>query len=230
MKLKERSALIVDINSNLYLNTCSFSAADYACKHWHYSRSVQRGKHYKIGVWEKGVFKGVVIFSLGSSSSFNKKYDIEKNEICELSRVALKEHENTVTKILKIAIKILKTNNPKLKLIISFSDLDQNHQGVIYQAGNWVYTGQTARAYSYLAPNNRIYHSRSISEAGFNIQFGEYKKVFKPSECKKIKQKGKHRYLYILDNKIKDNVLKYKKEYPKKPSVNDVKVACSTSC
>ena len=53
--------------SELRLGWCDHKAARWACEHWHYSRSVPRGKSVYVGVWEDGRFIGVVIFSRGAN-------------------------------------------------------------------------------------------------------------------------------------------------------------------
>jgi hypothetical protein len=55
-----------------------------------------------------------------------------------------------------------------------------------------------------------------VSEKGYNIRHGLKRKTPKPSECKKIVQLGKHRYLYALDEKMKQQIIKLSKPYPKR--------------
>src|SRR5574337_1147184 len=96
----------------LKLNWCSFEAAEYAVKHWHYSHAMPAGKLIKIGVWEDNKFIGAVIFGRGANNHLLMPYGLDVTEGCELVRVALKEHQTTVTKIISIAIRLLKKKNP----------------------------------------------------------------------------------------------------------------------
>jgi hypothetical protein len=130
---------------NLKIDFCSHDAAKYACLNWHYSRSIPACKLFKLGVWEDEKFIGAVIFSRGASPFLLKKYDLKQTEGCELTRVALKEHQTPVSRIVAIAIKILKKKNPGLRIIISFADPERGHHGGIYQAGGWIYTGTSGR-------------------------------------------------------------------------------------
>ena len=200
---------------NLKLDYCSHEAAKYAVEHWHYSRSLPTPPLLKIGVWENGVFVGVVIFSRGASSNIGKPYKLKQTEICELTRVALKKHEAPTSKIVSIAIKILKKGT-KIRLIVSYADSNQNHLGIIYQAGNWIYSGMTDRTYKYIDKFNNNWHGRQVSEKGFNKQYGEKRACPRPSECKKIIQKPKYRYLMPLDEEIRKLIEPLRKPFPKR--------------
>lgn len=208
----------------LKIDWCSHEAAKYACTHWHYSKSVPVPPLVKIGVWENSKYIGCVIFSRGASSNLLKPYGLTQYEGCELTRVALDKHETSVSRIIRIAIKYLKKQNPKLRLIVSFADPQYGHVGGIYQAGNWVYSGETAKSAEYWKNGKRL-HSRQISEKGWNIQHGQKRKTYKPSECEIIRTAGKHRYLMPLDKEMAKQIESLRKPYPKKTRGGSVTVA-----
>lgn len=197
--------------ANLRLDWVSYKAAKYACESWHYSGCVPTSKTAKIGVWENDTFIGVVIFGVGANNNLVKPYGLENTEGCELNRVSLRDHITPVTKIVSIAIKMIKKQYPGLKLIVSFADTDQKHLGIIYQAGNWIYTGTTPTA---LFPiiNGKKRHPRVVS---LMIKAGTLKSR---DELEWIKTGVKHRYLYPLNDKIREEVLKLQKPYPKNAS------------
>jgi len=205
------------MQDKLKIDFCSHDAAKFACTKWHYSKSVPVPPLFKIGVWEHGKFVGVVIFSRGASSNLLKPYHLSQTEGCELTRISLSNHEAPVSQIVKIAIAFLKKNNNKLRLIVSFADPQYGHHGGIYQAGNWIYCGDTSSGLEYYYKGKRL-HSRQVSEKGWNIQQGAKRKTVRPSQCQVIKTKGKHRYLMPLDKSMRKQVLKLAKPYPKKDS------------
>jgi hypothetical protein len=125
---------------DLKVDFCSHEAAKYACEHWHYSKRMYVNKTVKFGVWEDDKFVGVVVYGIGCQF-IAKPYGLKNTEVCELVRVAMREHETPVSKILSITLKKLKKENPRLKLIVSFADSSKNHHGGIYQANNWLYIG-----------------------------------------------------------------------------------------
>jgi hypothetical protein len=198
---------------NLKINWASHDAAKYACITWHYSKSVPVPPLVKIGAWENEKFIGVVIFSRGASSNLMTPYGLKQDEGCELTRIALTNHITPVSRIIKFALKFLKKNSPNLKLVVSFADPQYGHYGGVYQAGNWIYCGDTAPGVEYWHNGKRL-HSRQVSEKGWNIQQGQQRKTIKPSECKIIKTIGKHRYLMPLDDEIKRKVISLAKPYP----------------
>ena len=199
----------------LKIDWASHEAASYACKNWHYSKSVPVPPLIKVGVWEDDIFVGVVIFSRGASSNLLRPYGLEQTEGCELTRIALREHKTEVSRIIKIAIKFLKQQSPDLRLIVSFADPQYGHHGGIYQAGNWIFCGNTAKSKEYWYKGKRL-HSRQVSEKGWNIQQGQKRKAIKPSECKVISTEGKHRYLMPLDREMKKRIMHLSKPYPKR--------------
>ena len=125
----------------LKLDWCSHEAAKYAVEHWHYSRRMPKSKLVTIGAWENGTFIGVVIFGYGATPEIGKPYGLKQTEICELVRVALNKHESPTSRILSIALKMLRKQSEGLRVIVSFADSEQGHHGGIYQATNWIFTG-----------------------------------------------------------------------------------------
>lgn len=200
---------------SLKIDWASHKAAKYACENWHYSKSVPSGKLVKIGVWENERFVGVVIFSRGASSNMLTPYNLKQDRGCELSRVALTSHDTPVSRIISIALSMLKKICPNLELIVSYADPKYGHHGGIYQALGWIYTGTSQQSFEYIKDGKR-WHSRQVSEKGYNKQFGAYKKTLKVSECEKVKLPGKHRYLLPLTNNIKDFIRPMAKQYPKR--------------
>lgn len=120
---------------NLQLKFCSFLAAKYSVMNWHYSKAMPAGKLIKIGVWEDDVFKGVVIFGRGATNELFTQYGLKNIQGCELVRIALRNHKTFVSRIISIAIKMLVKLNPGLRMIVSFADPSEGHNGGIYQAG-----------------------------------------------------------------------------------------------
>ena len=170
----------------------------------------------KIGVWEDGKFIGVVLFSRGASPNLGAAYKLTQIECCELTRVALAAHASSVSRILSIAMKFLKKNNPGLRLIVSFADSKQGHHGGIYQAGGWVYSGKSAAKNDYIGPDGKRYLDRQVTESGKVMQFGKMTKVFKRSECVAVPVHGKHRYLMPLDAAMCEQIAPLAKPYPKR--------------
>lgn len=199
---------------NLRLDWCSYEAAKYAVEHWHYSRCMPQGGLVKIGVWENDSFIGVVIFGRGATNELGSPYGLKNIEVCELVRVALKKHENPVSRIMSIAIKLLKNTNKGLRLVVSFADSNEGHHGGIYQATNWIYSGITETS-KFPVINGKTVYPRVLSHL---VRQG---KVKDRKDVPHVVKKGKHRYLFPLDELMSKKIQKLSKPYPKRAGSKD---------
>lgn len=95
-------------------------------------------------------------------------------------------------------------------IVVSYSDTGMNHNGYIYQACNFIYTGQTKERTDKWTEGNK--HSRHYD----NSKQGEYRKV----------RTAKNRYVYFCtrDKKLRkewESMLNYQiLPYPKEPNKN----------
>ena len=209
------------MSGNLHIDWASGKAVTYACMNYHYSKAVPRGKAVKLGVWENKKFMGIVLFSRGASPFLYKEYGLNQKQGCELTRIALQKHEAPVSRILSICIKKLKQLSPDLQLIVSFSDLMQNHHGGIYQASNWIYVGKTKINKFYMINGKKI-HPRTVSDykpvkgrpEGMSI-LDSIKNYIDPC-AHLVEDKGKHKYLYPLNQSMSDKLKDLAKPYPKR--------------
>lgn len=194
----------------LKVDWCSYEAAKYAVINWHYSQRMPSCKLAKLGVWEDGKFIGAVIFGVGASPFLVSNYGLKREEGCELVRVALTNHRTPVSRIMAIALKLIKKAFPKLRLIVSFADPEQGHIGGIYQAGNWLFAGYSAPTLEYVWRGKR-YHARI-----FKDRTGPYYGLDKHPDCEVVKTVGKFRYLMPLDAKMAEKIEPLKQPYPKR--------------
>lgn len=202
------------MKTNLKIDFASHEAAKYACQNWHYTKKIPVGKLVKVGAWENNKFIGVVIFGMGASAQVYKQFNIGQFEICELVRVALNDHQNHVSKILAISLKFLKKVCPKLKVIVSFADPSQGHHGGIYQATNWIFTGKSSPTREYFYNNDWRHVTDLYNNRGFTKE--EINKL-----PVKIKE-GKLRYVFPLDEKVRENTLLLSKPYPKRGTSKEI--------
>lgn len=209
---------------SLRLDWCSHAAAKYAVEHWHYSRTMPAGKNVYIGVWERDRFIGVIIFGNGGGNATNgKRFGLSRAfEMAELVRVALREHEAPVSRIVGIALKMLKRQSPQLRLVISFADPYRGHCGGIYQAGNWTYAGPTKASKLYIDKAGREFHERVVSPAGIKKQYGVYKPCLRPDGMRMVEVPGKYTYLMPLDKEMRERIAPLAKPYPKKTCAGSV--------
>ena len=195
----------------LKLDWCNYEAAKYAVEHWHYSRRMPRPPMVRIGVWEGGRFVGCVIFARGNTPTLGNAYGLGMTQVAELVRVALTRHETAVSRIIAIALKMLRKAAPELRLVVSFADPAEGHHGGIYQAGGWIYTGESEPSWQWLH-NGRWKHNREITSGAF----GNPRQVVNYKVLPKRQTLGKHRYLYPLDAEMRARIAPLAKPYPKR--------------
>ena len=199
---------------SLLIAPCSFDAAKYAVMNWHYSQQMPIGKLISYGVWEDEIYIGAVLYGRGASPELGSAYGLSQVECCELVRVALNKHKASVSQIVSHTIKKLKETNPGLRLIVSFADPEHDHKGIIYQAMNWIYCGQSSPSKEYYY-KDKWFHSRMLRPTGFGT-IPEIARLSKEQQ-KQLptrEMKGKYRYIYPLDKAIRRSVDKLRLPYP----------------
>lgn len=190
--------------SSARLDFCTVSAARYACLHWHYARRYPTSRTVRVGVWENGSYRGCLIFCISSNKNIGNPYGARPDTVAELSRIALRQHETPVSRLIRIAISLLRRVCPGLRLLVSYADPEQGHVGGIYQAAGWVYAGMTKPTAEYRVGNRRM-HGRAMRGT-----FGRGR------DFPKIMGSSKYRYLLPLDASTKEVVRCFAQPYPKR--------------
>ena len=204
---------------NLHLGPASHEQARFACKAWHYSRSLPTPPLVKIGVWEDLQFQGVIIFSRGANRHLAQSFGLAQTECCELSRVALRRgHQTPVSRVVSIALRLLRQQCAGLKAVVSFADPEQQHHGGIYQSMGWVYLGQSAPSRVYIDRRGRRWHPRMVSADGSKRVYGERRRVVRIADCTAEPVAGKHRYAWSWDAEVRARLEARRQPYPKRES------------
>jgi hypothetical protein len=178
---------------------------------WHYSQAMPIGRLVHFGAWEHDEFIGAVIFGRGASHSLVKKFGLTQSEGCELVRVALTTHHAPVTQIVAQTLKQLRQTNPGMRLVVSFADPSEGHHGGIYQAGGWVYTGDSSPTTEVLY-KGRWCHIRSLYPPSFDVQKrGRNTPEYRHAEQLRAtlptrRAQGKHRYVMPLDKAMRRRI------------------------
>lgn len=188
---------------DLLIAPCSYEAAKYAVEHWHYSQSLSVSKNVFFGVWENSLFIGAIVFGRGANKNMLKPYNLKIVEGCELTRVALNHHVSPVSQIVSQSIKLLKQTAPELKLIVSYADPSQGHQGIVYQAMNWIYQGTIKSTPKYLHKGHWV-HAKTLHP----LQGSAVGVMSKPNP-------DKHKYLYPLSRAMRKQIEPLAQPYPK---------------
>lgn len=192
----------------LRLDWCSYDAAKYACEKWHYSRCVPKSKQVWIGVWESEKFIGIVSFGRSTTPYLGTAYGLGTTECAELTRIALSSHKNPVSRIMAVAIRMIRKQSPGLRLLVSLADPLQGHVGSVYQATNWVYVGRSSACTQYLV-NDKW---RNDANIGRMLKGNPSLRKSLPSRD----MEGKHKYLMPLDGATRAMIQRLAKPYPER--------------
>jgi len=171
------------------------------CKEWflkkHYARRIPPIE-FCFGLYEKDMLIGVC--SYGTPVSSTLRNIIPNYKLYELNRLVINENvlKNALSWFISKTLKIM----PYPAVIVSYADTSQNHNGYIYQATNWIYTGLSARFFEYRVKGMEHLHAGTI----FDLSRGQENRVqwlrdkfgedFYTHE-----RPRKHRYFYFLGNK-----------------------------
>lgn len=204
------------------LEKASTKAIKYACLNFHYAKSVPVNTFGFSVFNDKKEWCGVVLYGTGANNNLAKQYNLIQGNVIELVRVALNGKQESTSKALAISLILVKKKLPLCKLIISYADKDQSHNGIIYQATNWYYTGESMvnkKDASYIIDGKRI-HGKTISDKckryGLVKNVENAKKVYKAKEVVEYVTKGKIKYIYPLDKSLIPLCKSLSKPYPKK--------------
>jgi hypothetical protein len=192
----------------LRLDWCSYVAAKYAVEHWHYSKNMPHGKQQTIGVWEGGRFIGAVVIGRSISPHIGTTYGLSQFQCAEVTRVAISRHVASVSRIISIAIGLLRCANSGLRLLLSFADSAHGHHGGIYQAANWIYVGES-RVTQYKV------NGRWRNDTHVNRWQGRVGCIHRESS-------PKYKYLMPLDPAMRAQIAPLAKPYPKRPCATSI--------
>tara|TARA_R110000796_G_C14388344_1_gene416122 strand:- start:78 stop:713 length:636 start_codon:yes stop_codon:yes gene_type:complete len=158
------------------------------CKEWllykHYAKRIP-SISYSFGLFDDKILQGVLTVGKPASNSLcvgvcgkhNSKFVYELNRLC--INDGLKK--NVLSYFVSQSLKML--NNI---ILVSYADKAQNHNGYIYQATNWIYTGSTKERTDIGSNNNK--HSRHYDKS---IDYKKNRKF----------RSSKHRYIYFIASK-----------------------------
>lgn len=169
-----------------------------------------------FGLFRNGELIGVITYGTPPSATLRRGIagDENINNVLELNRLCLKYNEkNQASHLISKSLKML----PKGKIVISFADKSQDHNGCVYRASNFTYHGLSAKRTDWALKSKPNLHGQTVADE-FRGQ---------PNRAKLMREKygddfylkprpRKHRYIYVTGNKRTAKSLrsqiKYKQE------------------
>lgn len=197
------------------LSIATPKAVRYACLKFHYAKAIPTSK-YSFNVFnDKEEWCGVIMYSSGANSSIGSPFGLYQGEVLELVRVALNGKQETTSQALAMSLRELHKIAPHIKIIVSYADIDQKHAGIIYQATNWIYLGKynEGLAAATIIKGKKV-HNRSVNNR-YGTSSLKYIQAHIDKNAKAFKTKGKHKYIFVFDKKLRKRWIKESKPYPK---------------
>lgn len=165
----------------------------YKCKEWllykHYAKRMP-SIQYSFGLYNfENILIGVCTFGMPPSATLQEsicglKY---KNIVIELNRLIVNDglEKNVLSFFVSKSINML----PKPKIIVSFSDANMNHNGYIYQATNFIYTGESSNTSKLIDKFGKEFHFRNIGHYQKNnkLKVNLIKRRINENEIDKVK-------------------------------------------
>ena len=191
------------------LEIASHKAIKYACLNFHYAKVVPVTSIAFNVYNNKNEWCGCILFGGGASYMLGNSYGLVLGQFLELTRMALNGKQESTSKAMAIAIKLIKKKKPLVKLLFSYADKGQNHLGIIYQATNWLFIDATKSSGIEYFYKGKWTHDKG--RYNWDIDF---------KKLEKRKKAGKYKYVYPLTKELKVMCNDLKKPYPKKTLQN----------
>ena len=196
----------------------SFVAARDACLYFHYAKAIP-SLSYIYNVWnELDEWCGVILFGVGANPQIASPYDKWNGQVVELVRVALngKQGHGKTSEAMSLALKALHREAQQIDLVVSYADLDQGHNGTLYQSTNWIYTGiKNANTRGAFIMFGKKTHNKSVASRGWK-QSLLWLRENVDSKAEEFITLGKHKYLYPMTKQMRKRIMILSEKYPKK--------------
>jgi hypothetical protein len=183
------------------------------CAEWllkiHYAKRIPLIMH-SFGLYVDKKLDGIITYGLPASPALCVGIcgEDHRHLVLELNRLCLLNNKkNQASFLVGNSLKLL----PKPSIVVSYADTSMNHNGYIYQATNFIYTGLSAKRTEWrIRDSNR--HSRTLT-----AQHTLEEMQNNPDKFHRLDRPQKHRYIYFLGDKKQKKEMLSKLNYDVQP-------------
>jgi hypothetical protein len=197
------------------------SIDSFLCNEWLLKKHYLKRKTsftYSFGLFRDKILVGVLTF--GNAIPLNMKKSLFGEEymdiVFELNRLCTNDDldKNSNSFFISQSFKLL----PKPMVVVSYADKSVGHTGYIYQATNFMYTGESHTQLDWKLKGSEHIHSRTLMDE-FSFQSDRVKKLKEKygDDLYQVKREAKHRYVYVLADKRKKNQIMSKRLFKIEP-------------
>lgn len=129
----------------------------------HYSKSINGCiSDYCFALYDEEVMIGAMFYGKMAMAGQYKKFSSNESEVIELRRLCCIDNtvKNTESFFIAKSLKWLKKNT-NYKIVVSYSDLEYGHKGIIYKASNFKFSHESKGA-KVILYNGKKYHDKTI--------------------------------------------------------------------
>lgn len=160
-----------------------------------------------FGLIENGMIEGVVVYGQPSPPIQKHAFKDRDFRLYELARLVVQtKTKNAASYLVGNSLKMLEAPCA----VVSYADMEQSHAGIVYQATNWLYTGETvSHDHMYLIDGVRV-HPMTLRDKGITNP----KEWARDNDIKTVKPFPKHRYFHLIGDKRQKRDMLRKLQYP----------------
>ena len=189
----------------------------------HYTKSCAKST-IAYSYWYEDELCGVVLYGQPSGRNLAKSIweGGSESECLELLRLFFYDWcpDNIESWAISQSVKMLKNDMPDVKVLVSYADRSAGHVGYIYQASNWLYSGEGSMERKFFIDGKRQ-HRRNLYDIYGTSSIVKLKELLGDRFEISDDRIGKYRYVYVIGHskKSKKDIMKKLKfeklEYPK---------------
>jgi len=181
----------------------------------HYLHSMPGGTRLTIGVFRASQFVGAAAFGAGPANAHRLVQGASRSDCLTLTRLWLEDDlpPNSESRVLGVLNRHLQTATT-VKFLVTYADPKVGHNGTIYQATGWIYTGLSQPSPLLRFEDGSPRHSRSVAQV-----LGTRSLAHLRRNGVTVEQVGgvpKHRYVYFLDQSWRARLATEPLPYPKR--------------
>ena len=193
------------------------SDAHYLLLRVHYARRLPTIS-YAFGLFDGAEMRGVITYGTPGASTLRAGIAGKEYEriVLELNRLCLADNRpNEASRLVGASLRML----PRPCIVVSFADTEQGHEGVVYQATNFLYTGLSAKRTDWKVKGLEHLHGQTIADQvrgskgrridAIKAKYGD-RFYLKP-------RSRKHRYVMFLGSKYEKRKMMEALRYPVLP-------------
>jgi hypothetical protein len=173
---------------------------------------------YAFGLFEGVEMRGVITYGTPSASTLRAGVAGTEYEgiVLELNRLCLADNRpNEASRLVGASLRML----PRPCIVVSFADTEQGHEGIVYQATNFLYTGLSAKRTDWKVKGLEHLHGQTIADQVRGVD-GRRVDAIKAKYGDRFYLKPrsrKHRYVMLLGNKYEKRKMLEALRYPVLP-------------